>query len=270
MKKRYVTQGRLARLERKISDRDRALIETLDRLRVATTGQLRLLHFADLTEASASRQVLLTLRRLSADRIVLALPRQVGGARAGSRATIWTLDLAGQKLASGCGPAGGPTRRPWTPALAFLAHRLCVSELLVELTEADRAGRCGVLEFEAEPLAWRRYGGMHGGYSYLKPDAFVRLQVRDFERGAFIEIDRSTESAAALGRKCREYRRYWESGREQDRRGYFPEVVFSVPSEARRDAVVEVLGRQPAETWPLYRVVLDTDLASALTREETP
>ena len=265
----YVTAKRLTALEQSLAPRERAIIDTLDRLRVATTEQLRRLHFADLTPRSASRQAPKALARLADARIACKLERQLGGVRAGSRAAVWSLDTAGQRLASSaCGPAGGyQPRRPWTPSLALIAHRLAVSECLVLLTERCRAGGCELLDFEAEPLAWRRYASPYGGTSVLKPDAFVRLMVGDFERGAFVEIDRATESRSTLGTKLRGFRTFWESGREQSRRGYFPKVVFAVPSEGRKETLVDLFAAQPEETWPLWQVVLADDLPAALAGE---
>jgi hypothetical protein len=264
----YVTAKRLAALERTLGPRERAVIDTLDRLRVATTEQLRRLHFADLTPRSAARQAPKTLARLAEQRITCKLGRQLGGARAGSRAAVWSLDTAGQRLASVCGPAGGRAlRRPWTPGLAFLAHRLAVSECFVSLAERCQSGGCELLDFEAEPLAWRRYASPYGGASVVKPDAFVRLMAGDFERGAFVEVDRATESRSTLASKLRAYRTFWESGREQSRRGYFPRVVFAVPDEERKEVLVDLFGAQPEGTWPLWQVVLAGDLATALTGE---
>jgi len=261
----YITTGRVNQLERTLSERDRAIIETLDALRVATTAQLRRLHFTALTDASAARQAPKTLRRLETYGVLTVLPRTVGGARAGSSATVWALDVAGQRFASEAGPAGGVrTRRPWVPSLPFVAHRLSVSELYVSLTEAARAGASEVLSFEAEPQSWRRFTGPHGTAAYVKPDAAVRLAVGEFERGAFVEIDRATEARPTLTRKCTAYRRYWEAGREQARFGYFPRVVFAVPTEARKAAVAEVFTAQPEEAWELFRVVLARDLTSVL------
>lgn len=269
MKRRYVTAARLAELERRLSDRDRSIIDTLDRLRVATTIQLRRIHFADLTPGSAARQAPVTLRRLASLRVITRIPRQVGGVRAGSRAAIWSLDIAGQRLASACGPAGGrTTRKPWAPALPFIAHRLAVTNSYVELVEAARAGRCELLDFEAEPLSWRRYAAPLGGWAWLKPDAFSRIAVGDFERGAFVEVDRATESPSTVARKLRGYRHYWQTGREQERRGYFPQVVFTVPSEARKATLIDLCAHEPEETWPLYRVVVADDLTGALIGEE--
>lgn len=263
--RRYITTQRVAQLERTLSERDHAIVETLDSLRVATTAQLRRLHFSSLTDVSAARQAPKTLGRLANVGVLTVLPRTVGGARAGSSATVWALDVAGQRLASEAGPAGGVrTRRPWVPSLPFVAHRLAVSELYVQLTEADRAGTCELLHFDAEPQSWRRFTAPHGAAAYVKPDAAVRLAVGAFERGAFIEIDRATEARPTLARKCTAYRRYWEGSREQARFGYFPRVVFAVPTEARKAAVAEVFAAQPEEAWELFRVVLADELTSAL------
>lgn len=263
----YVTSTTIAELERTLSPRDRALVTTLDDLRVATTEQLRRLHFANLSETAAARQAAKVLQRLHAAGVLSTLPRDVGGAGGGSATAVWALDRAGQRLASEAGPAGGRRiRRPWMPGLAFLAHRLTISELYVEVVEASRAGACELLSFEAEPLSWRRFAAPYGGHDFVKPDASVRLGLGDFERGAFVEVDRATQGRQAIVRKCRVYRQYWESGREQDRRGYFPQVLFGVPDERRRAWMNEVLMAQPEEARELFRCVLQGDLLAALTK----
>ncbi len=264
MTRRYLTAKRLADLERTLTPRERDIIGTLDRLRVATTEQLRRIHFTDRTNASAARQAPALLAALAERRIVLKLERQVGGIRAGSRAAVWSLDLAGQRLASACGPAGGPTRRPWTPSLDFIAHRLAISECYVDLIERCRTSAFDLLDFDAEPLCWRRYASAFGGTHSLKPDAFVRLGIGEMERGSFVEIDCATEGRAAIFRKLRAYRQYWETGREQERRGYFPRVIFAVPDEERAGVLLDRFAEQPEETQPLWRVVRADDLTAAL------
>lgn len=265
MTRRYATKKRIAHLERTLTPRDRAIIDTLDRLRVATTEQLRRIHFADLTPRSAARQAPAILGSLAARQVVVKLERQVGGVRAGSKAAVWSLDAVGQRLASSCGPAGGHhRRRPWSVSLSFLAHRLAVSEVFAGLSESERAGAVEVLDFDAEPLSWRRFISAHGGTAYLKPDAFVRLGVGKVERAAFVEVDRDTESRSTLAVKLRAYRQYWDTGREQERRGYFPKVVFAVPSEERKAVLVDLFTNQPTETWPLWQVVLTDELTGAL------
>jgi hypothetical protein len=263
--RRRVTPKRLAHLEETLTPRDRAIIATLDRLRIATTEQLRRVCFADLTKGSAARQAPAVLAALVGRQVVVKLERQVGGVRAGSRAAVWALDVAGQRLASASGPAGGRAlRQPWTPSLSFLAHRLAVSDCFAALTERARAGDVDLLDFDAEPLSWRRYAAPFGGTRTLKPDAFVRLGIGDIERGAFVEIDRDTESRPTLAKKLRAYRQFWETGREQHRRGYFPSVVFAVPDEDRKAVLTDLYAAQPEDTWPLWRVVLADELADHL------
>ena len=142
----------------------KAIIVTLDRLRVATTEQLRRVVFHDLAPGSAARTAPAALASLAARQVVTKLERQVGGVRAGSRAAVWSLDARRTAACLGLRSRRRPDRRkPWTPSLAFLAHRLAVSECFVCLTEADRAGTADLLDFDAEPLCWRRFASSFGG-----------------------------------------------------------------------------------------------------------
>src|SRR5690348_5802080 len=93
-KARYVTSRRLAALERTISDRDRAVLTSLARVRVATARQLYRLHFEGVTR----RQARASLGSLAGRRLIARLPRVVGGASAGSTGYVMTLDIAGQRL----------------------------------------------------------------------------------------------------------------------------------------------------------------------------
>lgn len=153
------------------------------------------------------------------------------------------------------------------PAVGGSSIRLAVSESFVSLTEYCRDGAAALLDFDAEPLSWRRYADPHGGTSILKPDAYCRVRVGDFERGTFIEIDRATESPATITGKLRAYRQYWETGREQERRGYFPRVTFAVPDKDRRAVLRELCAAQPEESRPLWQVVIAGELTAALTGE---
>jgi hypothetical protein len=263
--RRRITPKQLALLEETLTPRERDVISTLDRLRLATTEQLRRICFAGLTRGSAARQAPALLGSLAERQVVVKLARQVGGVRAGSRAAVWSLDTAGQRLASACGPAGGRAlRQPWTPSLAFLAHRLAVSDCFAGLMERVHAREIDLLDFDAEPLSWRRYASPYGGTQTLKPDVFVRLGVAGVERGSFVEIDRSTESRPTLAKKLRVYRTFWETGREQHRRGYYPSVVFAVPDEDRKAALLEVFEAQPEDSQPLWRVTLAANLIDHL------
>lgn len=261
-----VTEAYVARLAHELTTREKAVVESLDRLRLASVKQLERLHFGSGSERANARQARRTLQRLSGLRVVCLLDRRVGGVRAGSRGSVFALDVAGQRLASACGPAGGVRiRRPWTAASAFLAHQLAVTELYVRLVELERAGTLEVLSFETEPLSWRTFTGLGGAQTVLKPDAFARIGMSEYEDVYFIEVDRATHSGPSVARKLTLYRRYWQTGREQRRwSGVFPKVLVLVPSEARKDALVDVAGRQPAESWPLFQIVRYEDATRVL------
>lgn len=255
MSRQRVTQARVGALERQLTACDRDVVATLDRVRVATGRQLQRLHVTDGTPASNLRRMQKRLARLAHLRVLARLERQVGGMRAGSAGYVYSLDVAGQRLASACGPAGGMRlRRPWTPGAAFLDHALGISELYVGLCEAARAGRLEVLAFDAEPLCWRTFAGLGGGRGWLKPDAFVRVGLGEFEDSYFIERDQATESGPTIARKLRSYQRYFDTGREQERHGVFPRVLFLAPGEARKSALVDLAAAQPPGSWPLFQI----------------
>lgn len=270
MTRERVTNARVERLTAELPERDLALVRTLDRIRVATPNQLKRLHFTDGTPAANARQVWRRLRALTALGVVCVLERRIGGGRGGSSQAVFALDTAGQRLASACGPAGGRRlRRPWTPGNQFLAHSLAVTELYVELRERERAGQGELLAFDAEPLCWRRFTGVGGATVWLKPDAFIRWGRGQLEHLSFVEVDRATASAPTVARKLACYRRFWQTGRDQERFGAFPRVVLLTPTERRRAALAAAVRRQPADARSLYRVALYGDAMRLLSGGES-
>jgi hypothetical protein len=258
-----VTEAHLARLSDQLTARDREIIDTLDRLRLASAKQLERLHFAG-SPRSRARNAGRVLNRLVGLRVLARLARQIGGVRSGSAGYIYALDVAGQRFASVCGPAGGRRiRKPWTPGAPFVDHQLAVSELFVRIREA---GALEILDFDAEPLCWRLYAGIAGGRAVLKPDAFVRVAVDGFEHLHFVEVDRATQSAPTISRKLAGYRRYVRAGREQARWGLFPSVLLLAPSERRKQVLVDVATSQPEDSWPLFVVSPFDEAIDALTR----
>jgi len=247
---RYVTASVLRRLDAALTERDRAVLGTLRQLRLATALQLERLHYADTTPRHRRR----ALSQLEANRLISRLPRTIGGVRAGSAGSIFVLDLAGQRLTGSSGPARGlRIERPWTPGLPFLAHTLAITELYVRLVLADRARELELVDFAAEPAAWRRFQTT-GGWATLKPDAGLSLGAGRFEDHWFIEVDRGTEAPATIERKAGVYRSYWSSGREQATLGVFPRVLWLVPDRPRAEVLTDVLSRGPADSRQLHAV----------------
>lgn len=268
MSRRRVTGAYVEHLAHSLAPRDLDVVQTLDRLRLATGRQIQRLHFMGGTAAADARQAQRRLRSLTELRVVQLLERSVGGPQGGSSQAVYALDTAGQRLASASGPAGGSRlRRPWTPGQLFLQHTLAVSELYVALREAERAGSTELMTFDAEPDCWRAFTGSAGARTALKPDAFVRTARPDWEFAFFVEVDRATASVPTLVRKFRTYRRYFQSGREQQRLGLFPRVLVLVPSTKRKAAVIDALAEQPGDSWELFRVLPYADALPILTGE---
>jgi hypothetical protein len=241
----------LHQLAQSLSDRDRQILTTLRLLRVATGDQLERLYFAGISDRQRRR----ALERLESSRLIVRLPRQIGGIRAGSAGSVFALDLAGQRLTNHGGPAGGRRiERPWTPGLPFLAHTLAITELYVRLVLADRTGRLELLAFQSEPTAWRRFQG-RAGQTTLKPDAALRLGAGTYEDHWFIEVDRGTEAPGTIERKVAVYQAYWSTGREQATTGVFPKVLWLVPDQPRADLLTEVIDRSAGESWQLHDIV---------------
>ena len=246
-----ISQAKLAEVRAGLTPTEEAVIETLKRVRIASGGQLVRLHFANRPHAAVQARRLLA--RMVQARLLHALGRRIGGIRAGSTGYVYLLDVVGQRLV---GNRPTTTRRPRTPGTTFLAHALAVTDLYVAMVEAGRQGHVELLDYAAEPTCWRSFASLAGLPLILKPDAFVRLGIGEYDYRWFVEIDRATEAPSTLARKCDLYRSYWQSGTEQARHGVFPKVLFVVPDEARKAQVVDVLQGQPADTWALYQVAL--------------
>ena len=267
MTPRRTSPARLWQLNDQLGERDRLILGSLDRLRLATTRQLQRLHFTDSTPLANARAARRHLQRLAEDDLVTALERRVGGVRAGSGAIVWALGVAGQRLMDRQRRGSIQPRKPWTPSAPFVAHRLAIAELYVELVEASRATGALPGHFSAEPDCWRRFTGAAGPVT-VKPDAYVVVAHADYDEAAFVEVDLATESLPVLANKCRVYVNYRRSGREQRAHGVFPWVVFSVPTVERRVAVERLFETLPQPERSIFRVSLAGETARLLLEGE--
>lgn len=236
------TAARVVRLRRELGERDLAVLASLRRVRLLTTDQVRRLHFTDNSPTTQARRCRAALRRLTELRLMVRLGRQVGGVRAGSSGTLF--GLTGLGLAVLDVPTGQHRRRTfWEAKPYFQDHLLAVSELYVRLVERARTEAIDLLAFDAEPACWRRFAGIGGEAIMLKPDAFVRVGVADYELTSFVEVDLGTESVPTVRRKCLVYLRYWRAGLEQQRHGVFPRVIWLVPDQRRADKIISAIKR---------------------------
>jgi hypothetical protein len=263
MTRQYVTAALLERIAAHLTDHDRAVLHTVSDLGFVSGDQLRRMHFAvdadTVVQARATRRALIRLTRLDC---LARLPRRVGGVRSGSAGFVYRLGLAGQRVAVlyGWQPARRG-RRSYVPGTFFLNHRLAVAELFALLKEGDRSRRFELLELSAEPACWREYAGGIGsqGQAILKPDAYVRLGIGDYEDSYLVEIDMGSEGSQTLGRKLREYVTYEASGAEQEARGVFPRVLWLAPDADRADAIERCIEALPSAVRELFAVARQAD-----------
>jgi len=254
----YLTPSSLAELHDSLTVEEWAVTHDVETMRLASAGDLQRLHAlrTDLHVRSFRR----TLQRLHDNQVLFRLPRTVGGRTSGSIGFVYGIGIAGQRL------LGQPPRRPWTPRPTWLGHALATSHLYVELRAAEAQRRLQLDSFEAEPRCWRNYAAPGGGIVDLKPDAFVRLSVDEYEDSFFVEMDCGTESPATLARKLDAYADYWRSNTEQQLTGVFPYVLWLVPNERRAHVMRSVIQRQH-EAAQLHRVAPHDQALNAFIEE---
>ena len=248
---------RLQALDQRLSDRDRALVQAVARLRFMSAGQLERLFFEGIPEpVTRARRARRQLARLVELELLWRLERRVGGVRAGSTGYVYGATAEARRLDAWLrGESLSRAQAAHEPGASFVAHGLACSELFVQLTEADRAGALELLEHQAEPDCWRRFLGAMGGHQHLRADAFVSIGVGEWEQLAFAEVDRGREGSAALARKLEVYVAYWRSGTEQHQRGVFPKVVWLVMSDRRVRLLRREIARLPADAQTIFAVV---------------
>jgi hypothetical protein len=238
----------------RLSARDREILTAVARVRCLTGKQIERLFFFDLFGRSRSVVRWRVLKRLVDWRVLVPLPRRIGGGP-GSATTVYTLDTAGLSLARLYASEQGNQpllRRSGVPGERFIRHVLGVSELYVQLATASRAGGFELAEFRAEPDAWMANG--LGGW--LKPDAYLMLAAGAVEDCWAVEVDLATEHLPTLRRKAETYLDFYQRG-QFGPHGVMPRVLFVVPDEKRREAVAAMLDQLPTLADMLLRVTTE-------------
>ena len=246
---RRVSAGHVMWVAERLTERDRQIIATVQRLRLVTSLQLERLHFQDLSPTAISRIRRRVLARLVSWRVLTTLDRRIGGERAGSAGYVYALDSAGQQLVN----VGAQTkpRRPEQPGVSLVRHTLAVGELYVQLVELSQPSGVTLDVFDTEPACWRPDGS--GGW--LKPDAYLELSSAAFTDHWFVELDLGTEHLPVIQRKAAAYLAYLERGLGPD--NVMPRVLFVAPDEQRCAAIAERLAMVPDVPARLFASVLD-------------
>ena len=256
---------RLDAISAQLTDRDRRALAVVSRFGVMSGAQLQALLWAEVSPSARGRIARRGLARLVRLNVLQPLARRVGGERAGSASTTFAVGRAGQYLLK----SGRRVRAAYTPGARYLAHRLAVAQLYVELEARSHTDAEGVelLSFEPEPECWRPYMAGFGARQVLKPDAFLKLATAEYELSWFIEQDMATEALTTIKAKALRYHEYFRTGIEQAARGVFPRVLWIVPDPRRAEAVRETLAQLPTDAHRLFAVATTAEVPALLTSE---
>lgn len=259
------TRHRLLLTDRDLSDRERAILQTICQHHFLTTRQIQQLFFTNhATPAAAARICRRTVLRLGKLRVIEPLERRVGGIRAGSASYVWRVGLVGDQLLRLASGDGVRARRK-EPSARYLDHCLAGADVHVALEQAARQGQLDLVRFDAEPTSWRRYAGPGASRQILKPDLYTVTAMGDYEDHWFLEIDRATESIPTLLVKCQQYTAYRRTGREQQDGGVFPVVLWLVPDDRRLDRLTGALRSARSLDDDLFRVALIDQVIDVMT-----
>jgi hypothetical protein len=236
----YLSARGLDQLRDRLNERDLEIVRRVVEWRLLSARQIQALYFPGKEHANelvAIRARQRVLARLCRERLLVALDRRVGGVRAGSAGLVLAPGPIAHRVIG-----DSSRRRAYEPSVRFFAHTLAISQLVVDVTLAARAGALELLEAQAEPTCWRVVADLHGR-RWLKPDAFLSLAVQSYEVRWWIEVDQATESLATVLDKCRLYAAYRQTGREQaSSGGVFPRVCWVVPDEVRAARLRQAIG----------------------------
>ncbi len=259
-----LSRDQVERIGRRLSPRDHQLLRTVQAHRLLTTDQLRRFHFQEFgSDQAAARICRRSLNRLHQMQIIEHLERKIGGERAGSAAYVWRLGLVGDRLLR-LSESTSPRGRRKEPSLRWLEHCLAIADTHLQLRELDRARTFQLVNVITEPANWRPYQKPDGGPSTCKPDLAVVTASGEFEDHWFIEVDRGTESLPTLLQKCTQYLDYRASGREQQRCGVFPRVIWIMPTTYDADRLAAAIARTNQLPQELFRVITQAQLGSVI------
>ena len=260
-------RNELMELIDRLSERDLAILTSLQSAKYLLTHQIERLHFSESpTKATAIRAAASAMRKLKSYGLVRHFRRSVGGVRAGSGSYIWHLTEAGQRLLD-LKNNNEQTRRGHRylePSYLHIKHTLAISECYVQLVLLGRDSRkITIKDIEWEPDCWRPYT-KDARDQVLKPDLFAVVNNGGYEDRWFIEIDLSTESMPVVMDKCKRYYQYYQTGIEQKKYEIFPVTVWIVPDERRRSLMQDAIKETFASAGKLFVVILAEEFTSLI------
>ncbi|MDO4902598.1 MAG: replication-relaxation family protein [bacterium] len=239
----------------RLTKQDVEVLNLLNRCRYATTRQLVELYFRQNKPKTATRRTNLLTKKLNNLGLIAHLNRRIGGVRAGSGSYVWHITHRGIKeLRKVDESVKIRLKNRYEPSQNHLKHQLFVTQIFVELNTLHLEGKILLDTFSFEPKCWRSFATLFSSLT-LKPDAFAKLTVGDFEEAYFFEADNATEHLGRIIAKCKQYIAYFNTGIEQRENEIFPLVVWLVPDDKRKLAVLNRIREDLDAYWELLEVV---------------
>lgn len=240
-----------------ITSKDLDILNLLRRCRYATTKQLVSLFFNDSQhQRTAFRRCNLATKKLKELGFIDHLERRIGGIRSGSGSYIWTIRFKGLKYLKQLDPTILlKYRNRYEPTFHQVEHQLAITQVFVSLKALETKNILSVEKFSFEPQCWRNYTTLVYSNKTLKPDAFTKVVLQEFEDSYFIEVDNSTEHLGRIIAKCKQYITYFNTGIEQRETEIFPFVLWIVPSDKRKETIQHRIKEDLENYWELFLVV---------------
>ncbi len=233
------------------------ILQFLADARLVTSSQLARLFFAESpTHRSQIRRSNLATKQLKEAGLIYHQPRKIGGWTRGSSSYIWSLTYKGwKKLKEVNSSISLRFRNRVDFSQNHVEHTLAITEIFVELKGLERLGKIKLEEFHYEPKSWRYYADIGGSSLILKPDAFAKITVGEYEDFYFFELDRSSESLTRIINTCKKYIHYYNTGIEQRVNDIFPFVLWIVPDERRKENISNAIHLKLNNFWQMFQVV---------------
>lgn len=238
-----------------LTKQDYTLLDLLNRCRYATTKQISNLYFRDNTPKTATRKANLLTKKLASMGLITHLERRIGGVRAGSGSYIWSITHKGLKVLRQVKPnIKLRLKNRYEPSRDHLKHQLFVTQLFVEVRGLHLDKKLTLDTFAFEPKCWRAFTKGFRPFT-LKPDALMQVSLGDFEDAYFLEADNATEHLGRVIAKCKQYIAYFNTGIEQREIGLFPLVMWVVPDNKRKSAILNRIKEDLDAYWELFTVI---------------
>lgn len=247
------------------------ILSFLAHCKMATSRQIARLLFHDATSIrSQNRRANLLTKHLKEAGLIYHQPRKIGGWIKGSSSYIWSLTSKGVKtLQTSSTFLSLRPRSKWDATQHHIEHTLAVTEIFVQLKELEREQKIQLEDFQFEPKSWRTYADISNSSLILKPDAFAKLVVGEYEDIYFFELDRSSESLTRIANTSKKYIHYYKTGIEQRENDIFPLVLWIVPDEKRKIAVADTLQTRLSNFWQMFHVITLDDFADFIQGGQT-